>query len=234
MQASHIFVMRTGERLGGLASNRRLIRSRLLMAQLRLQSVTEDRKNVFISFFHDTAARTCVASQPSQNPLSFETQIRKLLSNYCPCVFFCSQLVYFDWILLKKKKKSRSLQANCLLYKRVGSLSGTLRDASGKWISRRFLSKSGLMKMSKLLTMWRLKVPLIMHPPPLQTHTHTHTRTHTHTSQKKSYLPHRCQQDAQTRTLSHTQTLLFSPFTQTCVFTDLEDKCGKSGNRSAL
>lgn len=34
--------------------------------------------------------------------------------------------------------------------------------------------------------------------------------------------------------LSHTRTLLFPLFTQTGIFTDLEEHSGKSGNRSAF
>lgn len=115
MPASHIFVTRTGERLGALAATSNPLQTcdGPLTTAICNQS-QKTKKNMFISFFHDKAARTCVASQRSRNPLSFSTQIRKLLSHYCPCAYFCPQIIYVERIFICKqtKRKRRSLQAN--------------------------------------------------------------------------------------------------------------------------
>lgn len=107
MPASHIFVMRTGEMLGGLATTSNPLQTCDGPVTTAI-SHRRQRKNVFISFFHDTAARTCVASQRNRNPLSFYTQIRKLLSNYCPCAYFCSQIIYVDRIFICNKDKKKA------------------------------------------------------------------------------------------------------------------------------
>lgn len=44
-----------------------------------------------------------------------------------------------------------------------------------------------------------------------------------------SVISHHRSPARRTNTLSYTQTLLFPPFTQMCVFTNLEDNCGKLG-----